>query len=1073
VIEEDSWFIKNHIELARYVHPEVARWFRLNVSRHDLFGEPKEIHRQLIRAIYDTLLEKKISYDPPLYNPSSKHQKIRNPNEILAGNQTGTCLDLALLFSSLCLGNDLLPVIIVLKGHALVAVSLEHRRNESRYRPDRRWFAEEPLTDEAAFRAFIDRIDEGAYLVIECTGFVRSEMLSRMQDERYPESMQRVNGVLSFDQASLAGRKQLDSESRPFQFALDVAIAHEEWKLTPQPLPPSPWEDLLSLGVDLVLPLADIPHASDEDVRGYYKGNLLKWNILAAQGDVKRDISDTLIQSLTSSKNRVTMLCLSGEPGAGKSTLAWRVAAEVVRSLDRPLLHILNNEAEVWYKLRRLAQQSQMPLVVLVDDVFRDPNARRALAFLRPDQDIIIIATSRSNEIPENLRLPFLLLLQTLEEPTPTEKRRVLQKLGLDENSLGGPQRERLRNVNSWLIFMSEISTGEEWKKIVGDSVDRLKEQDNDKVVYRAYEYLCYAGQYDLAVPEMLIAALDDHGHFYNLPEHPISKGLIFHDSRISQNNIRIQDRLRTRHPIFAREALKFYRRDPLAILKDFVNAARSDQRAHRIFLCVLLYSSFVLDTQESVIQNLLDQQKTAIDAILAASNSSELLYYWLVLYRMLGDHKKIKEIEAIALSRPPQEPIDWLAHFGLIERRGTQEQIDKLISDANGWLAANPQDHDVRGAYLRLVEKKGDPEQIQAAIASTIEWLAMPVNPQDAEVRKTLLSLLKREFNDSKLIQAVTASTIEWLAMPVNRQDVEVRKTLLGLVEFKGADRKQIESVINSTGAWLANNPQDVEVRKTYLGTVERKGTSKQATEAITATIDWLDKNPKIDWLVNIPQDHEIRKAYLGLVERRGTPTQITDVISSTGIWLANNPQDVEVRKTYLGLVERKGNDREQIRAVITATTDWLTDNPQDHDVRRTYLGLVKRRGTEEQIKAVITATIEWLAMPENRQDVEVRRAYLGLVEQQGEPEQITDVINSTGSWLADHPQDHEVLGTYLGLVERQGDRKQLALACNLAKKWLDHNPMTRRRSYQYMWMLKGYERVLSKLERYQEKEQ
>jgi hypothetical protein len=306
---------------------------------------------------------------------------------------------------------------------------------------------------------------------------------------------------------------------------------------------------LFNSAVSLVT-LADYSPASDEDVRQYYEGAPFTWNILVAQGDVKRDMSDELIQRFTSSINRVTMLCLSGEPGAGKSTLAWRLATEVAQSVDRPLLHILNNETDmVWYQLRDVSQQYQTPLVVLVDDVFRDRNTRRALASLRPDQDILIIATSRSNDIPDDLRLPFPLQIQLLDGPTPNEKRRVLQKLKLDENSLGGPQRERLRKVDSWLIFMSEISTGEEWKKIVRNTVNRLKEQDSDKVVYRAYEYLCYAGQYDIGVPETLIAALDDKGHFYNLPEHPISKGLIFHDSRM-------QERVRTRHPIIAREAL-------------------------------------------------------------------------------------------------------------------------------------------------------------------------------------------------------------------------------------------------------------------------------------------------------------------------------------------------------------------------------------------------------------------------------------------------------------------------------------------------------------------------------------
>lgn len=67
---------------------------------------------------------------------------------------------------------------------------------------------------------------------MECTGFAHSDALEQAA-EAWPETQNRVGGVLSFERAVEAGRKQLDSASRPFQFALDVAVAHYDWRVEP------------------------------------------------------------------------------------------------------------------------------------------------------------------------------------------------------------------------------------------------------------------------------------------------------------------------------------------------------------------------------------------------------------------------------------------------------------------------------------------------------------------------------------------------------------------------------------------------------------------------------------------------------------------------------------------------------------------------------------------------------------------------------------------------------------------------------------------------------------------------
>jgi tetratricopeptide (TPR) repeat protein len=220
---------------------QAGSWLRLPVSRHDLNTEPNQ-RRTIANAIYDELAKSNIRYALEKYDPSQAVQTIRTPSELLDSPGEGTCLDLAVLFCSLCLANEILPILIVTKGHALAAISLTHgTRHWDRYRPGRDLCASGPLTDVEPLRRLIA---EESFLAIECTGFAHSDQLGAQSEG--PEGQHRTNGVLSFDQAVEAGRQQLDLADRPFEFALDVAVALFEWKIKSHPLdePPPGWTRL-------------------------------------------------------------------------------------------------------------------------------------------------------------------------------------------------------------------------------------------------------------------------------------------------------------------------------------------------------------------------------------------------------------------------------------------------------------------------------------------------------------------------------------------------------------------------------------------------------------------------------------------------------------------------------------------------------------------------------------------------------------------------------------------------------------------------------------------------------------
>ena len=88
----------------------------------------------MVRELYEALAARDLRWSRALYHPDAELQYIRTPDTILHGSGDATCLDLALLFAGAALGKELLPLVVVLDGHALVAMSLTTERRARRQR---------------------------------------------------------------------------------------------------------------------------------------------------------------------------------------------------------------------------------------------------------------------------------------------------------------------------------------------------------------------------------------------------------------------------------------------------------------------------------------------------------------------------------------------------------------------------------------------------------------------------------------------------------------------------------------------------------------------------------------------------------------------------------------------------------------------------------------------------------------------------------------------------------------------------------------------------------------------------
>lgn len=236
--------------IARYVSADVTRWVTLSKSGFDI-ADSNDGRNKLAENIYSRLLEHNIAYDKEPFYPTQGIQVIRSPGEILEHPKRGTCLDLSLLYCGLLIGNGLLPILVITKGHAFVLVSLEEplEKWNSLGRSVKHFFIDGPFTNDNpkntasdGKRVLLELVDGNKYIAVECTGFATSAKLEGINSREHPETQYRKNGVMSFASAVKAGREQLACDTRPFQYAIDIATAHYAWNVAPYAIPQVPNE---------------------------------------------------------------------------------------------------------------------------------------------------------------------------------------------------------------------------------------------------------------------------------------------------------------------------------------------------------------------------------------------------------------------------------------------------------------------------------------------------------------------------------------------------------------------------------------------------------------------------------------------------------------------------------------------------------------------------------------------------------------------------------------------------------------------------------------------------------------
>ena len=314
------WPKGNEKALAGYAVAETANGVRLTSSTADALAAGDL--RSVVAELYDEFATMDIRWSREMYQPEQAVQEVRPPDSIVGGAGDGTCLDVALLFAGAALGKELLPVVVVLDGHALVAVSLRTLRRGAdsfaRSQSEGGVFTEGVLSGDGACARLAALVDRGDYVMVECTGFARSEVAL---DSAVPEGQQRTEGLMDFARAVTAGREQLDFAARPFVFAVDVAYLQDVVR------------------VERYTPVGAATSQPSADLRQRHRTMLEDYDLVAGRDPELERLDDFLTEQGSG------YLLVTGDPGVGKTALM----AEWLRRLDsrtelRTVYYFLNRQ---------------------------------------------------------------------------------------------------------------------------------------------------------------------------------------------------------------------------------------------------------------------------------------------------------------------------------------------------------------------------------------------------------------------------------------------------------------------------------------------------------------------------------------------------------------------------------------------------------------------------------------------------------------------------------------------------------------------------------------------------------
>ena len=296
------------------------------------------------------------------------------------------------------------------------------------------------------------------------------------------------------------------------------------------------------------------------------------------------------------------------------------------------------------------------------------------------------------------------------------------------------------------------------------------------------------------------------------------------------------------------------------------------------------------------------------------------------------------------------------------------------------------------------LLAHDDDKPRVRRHLRSVHRWL--DENSGGTDVRAKLIGLLG-ELNPADHVEAIR-DLLKWLKE--HPEDAHVRTKFIDILgKLNPTDRAD---AIRDLKQWLKDHPGDSSVRTKFIGFLGALKPTDRA-DAITDLRQWLNDHP---------DDTSVRTRFIGLLGEMN-PTDRADAITDLRQWLKDHPGDSSVRTKFIGLLgELKPSDRAD---AITDLRQWLKDHPDDTTVRTRFIGLLGELMLDElgpgEAAAAVSELRDWLHA--HQEDSAVRAAFLSSDSaRQGllEPPDVDEGMR----WLARQPQDANVRTSLISLL-------------------------------------------------------
>jgi Putative DNA-binding domain len=265
------------------------------------------------------------------------------------------------------------------------------------------------------------------------------------------------------------------------------------------------------------LPMA----ASGARIQEYHSGaKRVSWSVIQSEGLIERAEERELIERLQRENEKPRMFCVVGPMFSGKSTLAWRAAANLAQQ-GHDVLHLENPERrELWAELPQLCRKLARPLYVLVDDFYECSAAVNATLDEEESLPLTILATSRPGSVPKpgSGAAPGPLKCEQvrLQPLGDGDKEAFLRQLGTTVGDLDEHQRSIYRAARDMGALVQAVIPETELQSRAAQLVSDLRSKDtpnSEPGLAGVFQILCFCWQFGISVPIAVLRLLDSRFH--------------------------------------------------------------------------------------------------------------------------------------------------------------------------------------------------------------------------------------------------------------------------------------------------------------------------------------------------------------------------------------------------------------------------------------------------------------------------------------------------------------------------------------------------------------------------------